>query len=131
MKNKAPKVKYKAPEEKFGISPSKEKSSHFGIILGILIVLLALVLAGLYAWSVYLQKEIPVVIEEPKVERPTDEENKEPESNNAKADVQAIQTVSTSDELSAIEADIESTNLLWTEIDIETFEAELNASLTQ
>lgn len=43
--------------------------------------------------------------------RPTPETNREPESPTAYAEVQTLNTLSPSDELSAIEADLKSTNL--------------------
>lgn len=43
--------------------------------------------------------------------RPTPETNREPESPTAYAEVQSLNTLSPSDELSAIEADLKSTNL--------------------
>lgn len=96
--------------------------SQTGVVLGILIVLLVIILGGLYLWGASLSKEsalptVPEII------------NDEPETPRADADVQMLKTVSPSDELDAIEADLESTNLdiLGTEID--TLDNELNSGL--
>ena len=99
----------KMPEEQFGNFTSEETSSHLGIILGVLIVVLMLILGGLYLWSTTLQQEVPPIMN-PSNQLPTAQENNEPESNNAEADVQTLETLSTSDEIDAMNADIESTN---------------------
>lgn len=99
----------KMPEEQFGGFTQDDKSSHLGVILGVLIVVLMLILGGLYLWSTSLQEQAPVIT--PDVQRPTAEENNEPESNNAEADAQVLETTSPSDEVDAIEADIQSSNI--------------------
>jgi uncharacterized protein HemX len=115
----------KMPEEHFGVTAGKSKdTTHLGIILGILIVLLVLILGGLYLWGTTLQN-IPEIQE---VQRPADEENNEPESTTAEAQVQALETVSTSNEIDAIEADIESTNLDELDAELEAIDAEMEAS---
>lgn len=118
---------FKMPEEKFGITNVEEAPSHLGVILGILIVVLSLILGGLYLWSTTFQTQ--PVAETPIVERPTEEENNEPESTNAEADVQVLETLSTSDEIAALEADIESTNLDELDAELQAIEAELDAAL--
>lgn len=118
----------KMPEEQFGVSAPAETTegvSHLGIIIGVLIALLALILGGLYIWSTMLY--IPEPIATPQAQRPTAEENNEPESTNAEADVQISETMSTSDEISAIEADLESTNLDNLDAEMTAIEAELEA----
>lgn len=113
------KEELKMPEENFGMSRQQVPTSYFGLLLGILIVFLACILVGLYLWAQMLQKNTaPVVIDESP--RPTAEENNEPESTNAEADVQVFETLSTSDEISAIEADLDSTNT-------DTFDSDLTA----
>lgn len=100
----------KMPEETFGnVTPSDQDSSYLVFILGALIVILVLLLGGLYLWSSTMNQEIPI----PSMsnERPTAEENNEPESNNAEADVETAAAMSTSDSLDAIEADLNSTEL--------------------
>jgi flagellar basal body-associated protein FliL len=111
----------KMPEEQFGGFTQEDKSSHLGVILGVLIVVLMLILGGLYLWSTSLQDEMPVVV--PDTQRPTAEENNEPESNNAEADAQALETTSTSDEIDAIEADIQSSNIDTVDSDMQALDA--------
>ena len=114
----------KMPE--YAVETESEKSSSaLGLILAILIVVLVLILGGLYLWGTTLNDS---TLEATPLERPTAEENNEPESTTAKANVQAIETVSTSDELEAIEADIESTNLDELDAEMAAIEAELEAS---
>lgn len=59
-------------------------------------------------------------------ERPTKETNKEPESTNAYAQVESLKVMSPSDELSAIEADLKSTNLDSLTLELLIIESELN-----
>lgn len=117
----------KMPEEPIGgTAEPEQRSSVTLLVLGVLVVLLALILVGLYLWSTMLQNETPPPSEP--ATRPTAKENNEPESNNAEADVQALETMSTSDELSAIEADIESTDLDDIDAEMNQIEAELEES---
>jgi hypothetical protein len=60
------------------------------------------------------------------IERPTAEENNEPESTTAEARVQASQTLSSSDELSSIEADLTGTDDLELEADFAAIESVLD-----
>ncbi len=96
--------------------------SHLGPVLGALILALVLILGGLYLWGSKLNQEAT----------PTPETiiNNEPETPRAAADQAIMETVSTSDELSAIEADLGSTNLDVLDTDITTIDAELNAALS-
>ena len=87
----------------------EEKSAATGPILIILGVLLLVILGGLYYWFSTLTVE-PVVIEPTPIERPTPEENNEPESTTAKARTDTLETVRTSDEIAAIEAALEATH---------------------
>jgi hypothetical protein len=61
--------------------------------------------------------------------RPTAEMNKEPETTNAVAEVDSFGALSTSDEITAIEADLESTNLGELETELLQIETELEASV--
>ena len=101
--------------------------SHFGVIIGLLIVILTMILIGLYIWSQMLASA-PV---NPPVtpERPTAEENNEPESTTAEAQTEVLETVSTSDEISLIEADLEATDLDSLDTELKAIEAELDASV--
>lgn len=122
-------VEMKMPEESFGTPVEhSDKTTHLGIILGILIVLLVLILGGLYLWGATLQNS-PAPVQTTPVVRPTPEENNEPESTTADAQVQALETVSTSNEIEAIQADIESTNLDELDAELDAIDAELDAAL--
>ena len=118
-------TKMKMPEDPIGGAPDTQLSV-LGPILAVLIILLVLLLGGLYLWSNTLQDPLPEPVP---VERPTAEENNEPESNNAEAEVQTLETVSTSDEISAIEADLDSTNLDELDAELNAIDAELDAAL--
>lgn len=107
--------------------PSEDTPSYLGLAIGILIVLLALVLIGLYMWSQLMVATPPEAV--PNTTRPTAEENNEPESTTAEAQAETLQIVSTSDELSAIEADLSATNLDDLDAELNAIDAELNAEL--
>ncbi|QQR64667.1 hypothetical protein IPH92_03840 [Candidatus Kaiserbacteria bacterium] len=94
---------------------------HLGPILGALILTLILILGGLSLWGSKLNQEAVIEIDIPV--------NNEPETPRAAADQAILETVSTSDELSAIEADLGSSNLEALDTDLTTIDAELNASL--
>lgn len=133
QKNKEPVIadeELKMPEHPFGAQTEvASKPSIFGPIIGLLIVLLVLILAGLYLWWSTFKDDLPAATLDDT--RPTAEQNNEPESNNAEADEQTFQTVSTSDELSAIEADIESTNVETVDSESTAIESELEADAEQ
>jgi hypothetical protein len=86
----------------------KEPGIVNGPLLIILTLLLLLILGGLYYWFgvLSLDQSSPT-----NTTRPTFEENTEPESTTAEAQTGSLQTMSTSDELSVIESDLEATNL--------------------
>lgn len=105
---------------KFPLSESHH--SHLGPILGVLVIILVLVLAGLYLWGGMLSKEKAELNERQII-------NNEPETPRAEADVQILNTLSPSDELDAIEADLDGTNLDGALDDLTTIEAELDAAL--
>lgn len=127
-KNTFSKDELKMPEERFGVTESHEKTSYVGIILGVLIVVLMLILAGLYMWSQLLQNQSPAVVPQESAQ-PTAEQNNEPESTNAEANVQVLQTMSTSDEISTIESDLDSTNLDGIDAELTAIDAELDAAM--
>ncbi len=118
-------------KEKAGDSPlvdsrfvSDDKPSNFGVIIGLLITILAMVFIGLYIWSELMTRA--VVPTGPTIERPTAAENNEPESTTAEASAEVLNVVSTSDELEAIEADLEATVMGDFESDLQAVEAELS-----
>ncbi len=94
---------------------------HLGPVLGALILVLVLILGGLYLWGSKLNEEVMPV--------PDTLINNEPETPRAAADQALMETVSTSDELSAIEADLGSSNLDALDTDITAIDAELNAAI--
>lgn len=98
-----------------------------GPLLIILAILLVIILGGMYYWFGTLNSSIPEPL--PVIERPTAEENNEPESTSAEAQVEMMQAVSTSDELSAIEADLEATDLDSLDAELNTIDTELEAAL--
>lgn len=95
-------------------------------IIIILFIILGLILGGLYYW--YTISTNPVIIDLTPT-RPTLETNKEPETRTATAQVDTLTVMSTSDELSVIEADLLSTDLDSLETEINQIEAELGASM--
>lgn len=99
-----------------------------GPILILLVVLLLAILGGMYRWFVILNNDVPSISAGL---RPTAEENNEPESTTAEARVEAMGVVSSSDEIPAIEADIESTDLDSMESELDAIEAELDAALEE
>lgn len=99
-----------------------------GPILVLLVVLLIAILAGMYRWFVLLDNNTPII---PAGLRPTAEQNNEPESTTAEARAEAMGVVSSSDEIPAIEADIESTDLDSLESELDAIEAELDAALKE
>lgn len=117
------------PEEEiaqFGVQ--EDKTAHLGAILGILIVALVLILGGLYIWGTMMSSnsyDVPT----PNYERPTAEENNEPESTQAEAEIETMQAVSTSNEIEAIEADLDATDLDALDAELQAIEAELDSAL--
>ena len=78
-------------------------SNERGLIIGFLTGTLILLLIGLYFWGSRLSTAPESVFIAP--------ENHEPETPRADADIQILKTVSSSDEISSIKADLDSTNL--------------------
>lgn len=98
-----------------------EHHSHVGPILGVLVVMLVLIFGGLFLWGSMLDKEAEVLPEPPIL-------NNEPETPRAIADQQILETLSPSDELDAIDADLGSSNFDSIDADMTTIDAELNAA---
>ncbi len=94
-------------------------------IIILLFLILVSILAGLLYW--YLLVTNPSIL--PGTIRPTAAENNEPESTTAEARTEVMDVVSTSDELSAIKADLESTHLDDLSTEILPIKAELDAAL--
>lgn len=96
-----------------------------GIVVVLLFVILGLLLVGLVYWYNSDTPSAPTPITP---ERPTAEMNQEPETTTAAAQVESYTVMSTSDELDAVEADLESTNLDVLDAELLQIEAELQAS---
>ncbi len=90
------------------------------IALGIIIILIVEIFWYLASHKPEITEEIPL--------RPTADTNQEPESATAYAQVDSLNTMSTSDELGAIEADLESTNLDSLTREMNAIQAELGSS---
>ncbi len=116
----------KMPENSTVETGPEEKSALSGPVILVLAILLIIILAGLYMWFSSINNESVEPLPAP-VERPTPEENNEPESTTAEAQTDNLEVVSTSDEISAIEADIEATDLESLDAELEAIEAELDA----
>jgi flagellar basal body-associated protein FliL len=105
----------------------KSSGTAFGVVLTILFLALVLILGGLFFWYRSMQPLPTVVIPEPPT-RPTAEENREPESTTASAQAEALNVVSNSNELDAIEADILSTNLDSLDSELGAIDTEIDAA---
>ncbi len=91
--------------------------THNGPILGIIVIIMALILGGLYLWGSMLSTE---PVQETII-------NNEPETPRAEADVQILNTMSPSDDLGAIEADIENTDIDSLDAELQTIDLEIEA----
>jgi uncharacterized protein HemX len=107
----------------------EEKAPMHGLLIALLVVLLVTLLGGMYFWFTQLTAGIDNPV--PAVERPTAEENNEPESTTAEAAVETQAALSTSDEIEAIEADIEATDLDSLDAELNAIDAELEAALSE
>ncbi len=98
--------------------------THTGSILAVLVIMLVLILGGLYLWGGALSNKVPVVTPEPIV-------NNEPETPRAVADTQILETLSPSDDIGAIEADINSTNFDSLDTDFTAIDTEIDSVSAQ
>lgn len=110
------------------VQPVHTESVTNGPILILLVVLLLAILGGMHRWFVLLDNDMPAI---PAGLRPTAEQNNEPESTTAEARAEAMGVVSNSNEIPAIEADIDSTDLDSLESELNAIEAELDAALEE
>ena len=117
----------KMPENTDAQIVTEESSSVINVpLLFSLAILLIVILGGMYFWFNSLDTTpAPTVTSE----RPSAEENNEPESTTAEAQTDTMLTTSTSDEISAIEADIEATNLESLDAELDAIDAELEAAV--
>ncbi len=100
-------------------------SAANGPVIVMLAVLMIIVLGAMFFWAMQLNKPAVVV---PEITRPTAEQNNEPESTTAEAQTDSMGVVSSSDEIDAINADLESTNLDSLDAELGAIEAEFEAS---
>lgn len=98
---------------------TETNESHLGPILAVLLIVLVLILGGLYLWGAQLSKDMGTTPQSTRV-------NNEPETTRAEADTAIFSTVSTSNTIGAIEADLMSTNLDELDTEINAIEAEVN-----
>lgn len=103
---------------------SVDTSAHNGPVLGIIVIVLVLIFGGLYLWGSELRKE-EAMMPQPQII------NNEPETPRAEADIEILNTMSPSDDLAAIEADISSTDLDSINADLNTVDAEVDATYAQ
>jgi hypothetical protein len=116
----------KIPEAMKAVAePVPNTSLVNGPILILLFAILVALLGGIYYWYTILMEE-PVI---PESLRPSIEMNNEPESTTAEARTAATDVVSTSDELEALQADIESTRFDDIDDGFTAIENELGAAL--
>tara|TARA_B100000508_G_scaffold134553_1_gene125395 strand:- start:9 stop:425 length:417 start_codon:yes stop_codon:yes gene_type:complete len=123
----------KMPENSNYVAPETETRRGTVVnapLLLILAVLLIVILGGMYYWFGKLNMEAQQPLPAP-TERPSAEENNEPESTTAETQTEVIETTSTSDEVTAIEADLESTDLDSIDAEMNAIEAEIDAALIQ
>lgn len=117
----------KMPEGTEEVTPAGEHKSISGLIIVLLFLVLLLILGGLYYWSTFMQQPVAVT---PEPTRPTAEQNQEPESTTARARTENLDVISTSNELDAIEADVESTNLDDLDAELSAIDAEIDAAMS-
>lgn len=99
---------------------------HRGLVIGILAGALIILAIGLFFWY-RAMTAVPAPLPAPV--RPTAEMNNEPESTTAEAQTESFGAMSQSDEIGAIEADLESTNLDSLENELIQIETELEAQM--
>lgn len=113
-------IELKLPEDEGVVATEATTKSVSGMTVALtLIVLLLLgVLGGLVWWGSKIWNSRPPVEVSPIVVRPTPEENNEPESTTAEAEVETLEAMSSSNEIADIKADLDA-------IDIEALDKEL------
>lgn len=99
---------------------SEQYHAHVGPLLGILVIVIVLIFSGLYLWGAMLGKESGT-----REFTPRTLPNNEPETTRAVTDQDILKTMSSSNELDALYADIESTNLDSLDSELDQVEAEL------
>lgn len=112
-------------------TPETQAPEQFdlGPFLLLFIIAAILLLIGLYLWGSGLTDSSPNTSSTTPVERPSRAENREPEATRANADTDALNVLSNSDQLEAIEADLAGTNLESLGQELPAIAAELEAAL--
>ena len=105
-------VEMKMPQDGFVESEPETKQIPLMpiILFGVILILIG-ILGALLWWGSQFLTGPEVASPTPVATRPTAAENNEPESTNAEADLTVIQALSTSDEITAIEADLFGTDI--------------------
>lgn len=120
--------KMKMPSESnYPTSEDSATKETKGIFIFGMVAALLVILIGLIYW--YITATTVPVEPAPEPMRPTAEINKEPETTTATAQTESFGAMSTSDELSAIEADLESTNLDSLDAELQQIDTELTTSV--
>jgi hypothetical protein len=109
-----------------GEEPVTTNPNLLAIIIGVLVVVLVAIFGGLYLWGSLISQEVAEPA--PTAVRPTAEENNEPESTTAEAEVETAAALSPSDSLSAIAADLENTDLDGLTTELNAIEAEFESA---
>lgn len=102
-----------------GVEPAAHKSHTLAIVIGVLVILAALVLGGLYLWGAMLDRQQAneaMVEEETNADAMIENENMAPAAS------------APNDDLSTLEADVESTDLDAMEAELDAIDAEIEAS---
>lgn len=120
-------VEMKMPEDAFLETDATTKTIPIlpFVLVGVILLLVG-ILGGILWWGSEILNSKESANVTPTAQRPTAEENNEPESNNAEADVQIIRTFSSSDSVGAIEADVSATDIENLDQGIQDIDTELN-----
>ena len=102
----------------------RARGTHLLIILVTAIIVVLLMLGGLFAYDTLRQRSAEPS-PSPTPSRPTAAENQEPESDTARAEVDTMQALSPSDQLSSIITDLENTRIDTIDAEIPAIESEL------
>ena len=108
-----------------------EKHSHLGIMIGILILVLLLILGGLYLWKTTLDKQMEEDMAAMEDETMMDEAEIDEGNMETTSDPNDLAPVSESDEIDAIEADVEATNIENIDAEMAEIEAEMEAAMQE
>ena len=106
------------------LASNKPESSAGRMIIVMLVLLLIAILVGMYYWFSQLPVKLSSVEELPMIEV-----NNEPESSATETATASQQTVSPSDEIATIEADLIATDLESLDAELNAIEAELDTAL--